>query len=99
MTEHFTKNTVSATFWCGKCGKRTQHRVDAGRKGPCLECMDGPKAQEAVKPPRKVVVLRCTCRSFRYPHPPEEHKKLPDGDLDWRGWWERTNEVFEERIR
>ena len=40
MTEHFTRNTVSAEFWCGKCGKRTQHRIDDRRKGPCLECME-----------------------------------------------------------
>jgi Zn finger protein HypA/HybF involved in hydrogenase expression len=39
MTEHFTRNTVSASFWCGKCEKYTQHRVDDRRKGPCLECI------------------------------------------------------------
>lgn len=39
MTQHFTRNTVSAEFWCGKCKKRTQHRIDGGRKGPCLECI------------------------------------------------------------
>jgi predicted RNA-binding Zn-ribbon protein involved in translation (DUF1610 family) len=43
MSEHFTRNTVSAAFFCPKCGKQTQHRIDhdrtgAGRKGPCLEC-------------------------------------------------------------
>ena len=39
MTEHFTRSTVSATFYCSKCGKMTQHRIDKGRKGPCLECI------------------------------------------------------------
>lgn len=39
MTEHFTRNTVSAPFHCGKCAKVTQHRIDSGRKGPCLDCM------------------------------------------------------------
>ena len=39
MTEHYTRNTVSAEFWCGKCQKRTQHRIDDRRKGPCLECI------------------------------------------------------------
>lgn len=39
MTQHFTRNTVSAEFWCGKCKKRTQHRIDKGRKGPCLDCI------------------------------------------------------------
>jgi uncharacterized paraquat-inducible protein A len=38
MTQHFTRNTVSAEFWCSKCKKFTQHRVDV-RKGPCLECI------------------------------------------------------------
>lgn len=40
MPEHFTKNTVSATFWCLKCGKATMHRVDGGRRGPCMVCME-----------------------------------------------------------
>ena len=39
MPEHYTRNTVSATFWCAKCAKATQHRVDGGRRGPCLACM------------------------------------------------------------
>jgi hypothetical protein len=39
MTEHFTRNTVSADFWCGKCGRTTQHRIDDRRKGPCLACI------------------------------------------------------------
>jgi hypothetical protein len=39
MTQHFTKSTVSAAFYCGKCEKFTQHRIDSGRKGPCLECI------------------------------------------------------------
>ncbi len=37
--KHFTRNTVSASSWCGKCGKRTQHRVDGVKLGPCLECI------------------------------------------------------------
>lgn len=39
MTEHFTRSTVSSAFYCSKCGKMTQHRIDKGRKGPCLECI------------------------------------------------------------
>ncbi|HEX5236135.1 MAG TPA: hypothetical protein VFW25_12490 [Silvibacterium sp.] len=31
--EHYTKNTVSASYWCAKCGKPTLHRVDSGRAG------------------------------------------------------------------
>jgi hypothetical protein len=39
MTQHFTKNTVEASFYCNKCGHTTMHRIDNGRKGPCLECI------------------------------------------------------------
>jgi hypothetical protein len=37
MTEHYTKNTESATSYCKKCGRNTGHRVDDGRLGPCLD--------------------------------------------------------------
>jgi hypothetical protein len=49
MTEHFTKNTVSAAFYCRKCGKVTQHRIDDGRKGPCLDCIAKLDAQHKDK--------------------------------------------------
>jgi len=39
VTQHFTRSTVSAAFYCSKCGKSTQHRIDDCRKGPCLECI------------------------------------------------------------
>jgi hypothetical protein len=39
MPEHFTRNTVSAEFYCAKCERRTQHRIDDTRKGPCLDCI------------------------------------------------------------
>jgi ribosomal protein L44E len=39
MTQHYTLRTVSAAHYCGKCGKTTQHRIDKGRKGPCLSCI------------------------------------------------------------
>jgi hypothetical protein len=39
MPHHFTKNTIQASFWCKKCAKDTLHRVDGGRRGPCLACM------------------------------------------------------------
>lgn len=47
MPEHFTKNTLETTAYCGKCKKPTQHRVDhapgqGGRRGPCLECLAKP---------------------------------------------------------
>lgn len=39
MGQHFTKNTLETTAYCGRCKKDTQHRVDGGRKGPCLSCI------------------------------------------------------------
>jgi hypothetical protein len=49
MTEHFTRSTVSATFYCAKCGRTTQHRIDDRRKGPCLECIARLQAQHDAK--------------------------------------------------
>ena len=39
MPEHYTKNTSECTVWCKKCEGLTQHRVDDGRRGPCLVCI------------------------------------------------------------
>lgn len=44
MGEHYTRNTETVTAWCDKCRRVTEHRVDGGRRGPCLE------HQAAVKP-------------------------------------------------
>lgn len=61
MTQHFTRNTVSAEFYCPKCKKMTQHRIDAGRKGPCLDCIqrledehNKPKQAEFFPPPEQI---------------------------------------------
>ena len=51
MPEHFTKNTVEASFWCNKCGKPTPHRVDSGRRGPCLICLARVEPNEKPPPP------------------------------------------------
>ena len=48
MTQHFTRNTVSASFYCGKCERFTQHRIDKGRKGPCLNCIEKYDAEKDV---------------------------------------------------
>lgn len=37
MPEHYTKNTLECTVWCAKCQRMTQHRVDGGRRGPCID--------------------------------------------------------------
>jgi hypothetical protein len=39
MPEHYTRNTLEVTAWCARCQRDTQHRVDGGRRGPCLECL------------------------------------------------------------
>jgi ribosomal protein L44E len=47
VTEHYTKNTLECTAYCRPCGRFTQHRVDSGRRGPCLECKPkGPTKKE-----------------------------------------------------
>lgn len=40
MPEHYTKNVQQATFWCSTCHADTLHRVDKGRRGPCLSCLE-----------------------------------------------------------
>lgn len=37
MGEHYTRSTEAATAWCTRCNRNTEHRVDGGRKGPCLD--------------------------------------------------------------
>jgi len=37
MAEHYTRNTLECTAWCARCGRDTQHRVDDGRRGPCID--------------------------------------------------------------
>jgi len=53
MTEHFTRSTVSSAFYCPKCRKQTQHRIDDRRKGPCLECIAKLQAQHDAAPKEK----------------------------------------------
>jgi ribosomal protein L44E len=55
MSEHYTRNTVSASAWCAKCKKFTQHRIDGVRKGPCLECIARLDKQHAELPTKPEV--------------------------------------------
>jgi len=50
MTQHFTRSTVSAAFYCPKCKRTTQHRIDDVRKGPCLECIARLEKEHAEAP-------------------------------------------------
>jgi hypothetical protein len=54
MPEHFTRNTVEASFWCSKCAKMTMHRVDGVKRGPCLVCMERLATSPAPKKPKAV---------------------------------------------
>ena len=38
--EHYPKATVWGIIWCNKCRKVTEHRVDGGRCGPCMVCLE-----------------------------------------------------------
>ena len=51
MTEHYTRNTEEATAWCARCQRMTQHRVDGGRKGPCIDPQHPTPPVKAVIPP------------------------------------------------
>lgn len=53
MPEHYTRNTVECTAWCNRCGGQTQHRVDGGRRGPCLQCMERQRLANEVERIRK----------------------------------------------
>lgn len=61
MTQHFTRNTVSAQFWCGKCQKTTSHRIDGGRKGPCIECVARLELHYSNKPTPAIEPERQAC--------------------------------------
>lgn len=51
--KHHPRNTVSIQKWCGKCLAHTPHRVDGGREGPCLRCIDRMEECRKVEPPAK----------------------------------------------
>jgi len=67
MGEHYTRNTVSAEAWCPKCGKRTQHRVDDRRLGPCLECIEHLDQEKQKLSEAQFVLCRGQLHSDRCP--------------------------------
>jgi hypothetical protein len=50
MPHHFTKGTVGASIWCGKCGKMTPWRVAGGKRSYCIPCYDKKGEVKAVEP-------------------------------------------------
>jgi hypothetical protein len=56
MPQHYTKSTIEVSVWCSPCHKTTMHRVDHGRRGPCIECMaklDAQKQARQAQPEKK----------------------------------------------
>lgn len=49
MPEHFTHNTIEASFWCKPCGKPTMHYVANGRRGGCQACIAKREAEIAAE--------------------------------------------------
>lgn len=37
MSQHYTRNTSAVLAYCPTCNRKTMHRVDDRRIGPCLE--------------------------------------------------------------
>lgn len=59
-------------------------------------------SERYIPKPDSIPMLVCHCRSFRFSHSPEEHKKQLRTDYDWRSWQEIAQsavEYFEERVR
>jgi hypothetical protein len=65
MPEHFTKNTLGCTAYCRKCQRNTQHRVDGGRRGPCIDPDHGKKRAQPGDRPYRVIYLRDGARKHR----------------------------------
>jgi hypothetical protein len=47
VPHHFTKNTVSATYWCTVCYAATEHHVLGGRRAGCKVCEARQAAEKA----------------------------------------------------
>src|SRR3954453_1253657 len=77
---HLSKSTVSATYNCRKCGRITPHRIDGGRKGPCMVCNPSValKSKPVRQEPESDWPLACHCRKYPFPHhhEPEEANRL-----------------------
>jgi hypothetical protein len=63
MPEHHTKNTLEVTAHCKRCQKFTQHRVDGGRQGPCIDPGHGDQSPlrdgRAGERPFRVCLIHC----------------------------------------
>lgn len=63
--EHFTHNTIEASFWCNVCHKPTMHNVASGRRGSCLDCIKRLDEQRCIpgtekpKEPEQMSIAEC----------------------------------------
>ena len=66
MAHHVPGNMVSASRWCHRCQKKTQHRVDSHVvTNVCLECQE-PKspARELTPIVSAEIPAPCTCKKY-----------------------------------
>jgi hypothetical protein len=58
MPEHFTKNTVEASFWGCKCNRTTMHYVHSGRRGSCQVCIKQREKEAANRKPEEPAAIQ-----------------------------------------
>ena len=79
MPEHYTRNTVTHSRWCGACKTNTPHRVDGVKRGPCLVCMGEVKIETLdLKSNTVPWPMPCFCSKFPFAHYHEEFLKRWD---------------------
>jgi predicted metalloenzyme YecM len=80
---HQTRNTVSVTLHCKKCGRSTSHAVMDGKICHCLEC--GKPAPTAYKATQVVVIpFSCDCPKHNFPHTHPDGQRYNLGAIDHR---------------
>jgi hypothetical protein len=65
MSEHFSKQVVKASAWCGQCHRFTLHAISNGNKGPCEVCLSDGKLHPRPEPE----VRRPPARQAELPFP------------------------------
>jgi len=54
MSQHYTRNTAAVLAYCPTCNRKTMHRVDDRRLGPCLEHGKPEYSQSQLKRMREI---------------------------------------------
>ena len=74
MTQHYTSNTLTASKWCNKCKRETQHSVSGHIIGHCLACQERQANHQHLRDyfqvERRVVEIDppCQCRAYPFAH-------------------------------